>query len=173
MFIARTATVSAVSCSTWNLKSPPAANMEPRRETWLSYTISQDRPEINVDLQWFKKSPCRLPEAFWFGFIPLASEELDWKMEKLGKWISPLSVVENGNRHLHAVGKGVKGSAGRNMLAASPRWIQPWWLRERLRCWTSITPSRIYQKECISACWITCGERTSRCGSRRTAVSAL
>lgn len=90
------------------------------QESWLSYTISQDKPEINVDLQWFKKSPCRLPEAFWFGFMPVASGELDWKMEKLGKLISPLSVVENGNRHLHAVGKGVTGSAGRNMLHISP-----------------------------------------------------
>ena len=107
------------------------------QQSWLSYTISQDRPEIYADLQWFKKSPCRLPEAFWFGFVPLASGELDWKMEKLGKWISPLSVVENGNRHLHAVGKGVTGTVGRNMLR-SHLWIPHWWHRGSLPCWISI-----------------------------------
>ena len=41
-------------------------------------------------------------------------------MEKLGKWISPLSVVENGNRHLHAVGKGVTGTARQEYVDISP-----------------------------------------------------
>ena len=41
-------------------------------------------------------------------------------MEKLGKWLSPLSIVENGNRHLHAVGRGVTGSIGDKKIAISP-----------------------------------------------------
>ena len=90
------------------------------RETFISYSVVQGDSNINIDLQWFQKSPCRMPEAFWFSFIPITREDSDWKMEKLGKWISPLSVVENGNRHLHAVGKGVKCTSGENMLMISP-----------------------------------------------------
>ena len=29
-------------------------------------------------------------------------------MEKLGAWVSPLDVIRNGSRHLHATGKGVR-----------------------------------------------------------------
>ncbi len=79
------------------------------RDTWLRYNLNEEKPKVDIDLQWFRKSPCRMPEAFWLGFTSVDSKGLDWKLEKLGQWISPLSVVENGNRHLHAVGKGVKG----------------------------------------------------------------
>jgi hypothetical protein len=33
-------------------------------------------------------------------------------MDKLGQTVSPLDVVRDGNRHLHAVGRGVRYSAG-------------------------------------------------------------
>lgn len=90
------------------------------RETFITYGVNHSESKIYVDLQWFKKSPCRMPEAFWFSFVPITLEDTQWKMEKLGRWISPLSVVENGNRHLHAVGKGVKCTSGENMLMISP-----------------------------------------------------
>lgn len=73
----------------------------------LQYTFSSEQPEIAIDLQWFNKSACRLPEALWFSFKPRITQNADWKIEKLGEEISPLDVVENGNRHLHATGKGV------------------------------------------------------------------
>ena len=74
---------------------------------YLRYTFPQNEAKIRIDLQWFNKPACRLPEAFWFTFKPLHSELAQWSIEKLGEYISPLDVVENGNRHLHAVGKGV------------------------------------------------------------------
>ena len=37
-------------------------------------------------------------------------------MEKLGEWVSPLDVVRNGSRHLHAVGEGVRWSRGAESL---------------------------------------------------------
>ena len=90
------------------------------RVTWLRFTLEAGMASLHIDLQWFHKSPCRMPEAFWFGFTPVNSQSLDWRMEKLGKWLSPLSVVENGNRHLHAIGKGVTGSAGEKKIAINP-----------------------------------------------------
>ncbi|MCG7754968.1 hypothetical protein, partial [Flavihumibacter cheonanensis] len=37
-------------------------------------------------------------------------------MEKLGCWISPLDVVENGNRSLHAIQSGVRVDHGKTRL---------------------------------------------------------
>ncbi len=58
-----------------------------------------------IDLQWFNKQASRMPEAFWMSFQPEFAERADWFIEKMGQEISPLSVVENGNRHLHASGR--------------------------------------------------------------------
>jgi len=89
------------------------------RDTWLSYWINDDG-KLKIDLQWFHKAPCRMPEAFWFGFTPVQSGNLAWKIEKLGRWISPSSVVENGNRHLHAAGIGVKAEKSGHTLVIEP-----------------------------------------------------
>ena len=40
------------------------------QETWISYTISEDNPEIFVDLQWFNKSPCRCRRLSGSGLCP-------------------------------------------------------------------------------------------------------
>lgn len=89
------------------------------RDTWMTYQVNENGT-MQIDLQWFQKPPCRMPEAFWFSFKPVHSGELEWKMEKLGRWISPLSVTENGNRHLHAAGKGVKAEKGGRTLVIEP-----------------------------------------------------
>jgi len=61
---------------------------------------------ISLVVQWFDKPACRLPEALWLSFMPRLSNETGWRMDKLGESVSPLDVVPNGNRHLHAVGDG-------------------------------------------------------------------
>lgn len=69
---------------------------------YLHYKLSGDNGNLEIDLQWFDKQACRMPEAAWFSFVPsLGSEDL-LVMEKLGESINPLQVVENGNRQLHA-----------------------------------------------------------------------
>jgi hypothetical protein len=73
----------------------------------LEFTFPDAAPEIDVQLQWFDKPACRLPEAVWFSFSPRVRQPRNWRMEKLGEWISPLEVIRDGNRHLHAVGRGV------------------------------------------------------------------
>lgn len=78
------------------------------RVVTLEVTFPQARPEVHFNLQWFEKPACRLPEAFWFSFNPRVKQPRNWQMEKLGQWISPLDVIRNGNRKLHAVGEGLR-----------------------------------------------------------------
>ena len=78
------------------------------RDFYLKYTFNQAKPELEIDLQWFNKQACRMPEALWFSFIPRTPGEASWSIDKLGQDVSPLDVVENGNRHLHASGQYVR-----------------------------------------------------------------
>ena len=89
-------------------------------KTYIKYSVRKNEKRVSIDLQWFKKNPCRMPEALWFSFVPEKAAGMEWEMEKLGKWISPLSVVENGNRHLHAVGTGVRLGTEPHSLLISP-----------------------------------------------------
>ncbi len=98
------------------------------QDFYLRYTFHQDRPEIVIDLQWFNKHACRLPEALWFTFQPSVSKNAEWQIEKLGEYISPLHVVEKGNRHLHASGKDVvckDGSAELKITALDSPLVAP------------------------------------------------
>ena len=69
----------------------------------LHYRFSADH--IEIELQWFDKLPCRLPEASWIGFGLCA--ESDWLMMKMGSPVSPLDVAVRGNRALHALDSGL------------------------------------------------------------------
>lgn len=77
-------------------------------EVWLSVEFPPDRPAVHFDLQWFDKPANRLPEALWFSFSPVVNPALmDWELEKMGRLVSPLEVIPDGNRHLHGVGESV------------------------------------------------------------------
>jgi Glycosyl hydrolases family 38 N-terminal domain. len=69
----------------------------------LSYSFAKDRTVIDIELDWFDKDAHRLPEASWFTVAPLVNNPNLWKMEKLGAMLSPLEVVKDGNRSMHAV----------------------------------------------------------------------
>ncbi len=73
------------------------------REFYLEVFQPRHEPALQFVLQWFGKSASRLPEALWFSFCPIVTEPNGWLMEKLGQWISPLEVIGNGNRKLHAI----------------------------------------------------------------------
>jgi hypothetical protein len=75
------------------------------RDFWLQYRCNSNRPSIEVELQWFHKKACRMPEAIWLTFLPQLTGKEDWRIEKMGQEISPQEVVPFGNRHLHASGK--------------------------------------------------------------------
>ena len=94
----------------FHLKSEPAAieDYGCPRDFYLHYSFGRERPEIDMEVVWIGKKACRFPEALWLSFIPNRQEEVKWSIEKLGQQVSPLDVVENGNRHLHACGGSVQ-----------------------------------------------------------------
>jgi len=77
------------------------------RELEIAYSFYHSDGAIEVELNWFGKDANRLPEASWFSFGLAVDNPNLWRMDKLGMPISPLHVVKNGNRNLHAVGTGV------------------------------------------------------------------
>jgi hypothetical protein len=91
------------------------------REVSLQATFNRVEAVVELDLQWFAKSASRLPEASWFSFVPTDRDRdqwrRQWRMEKLGQWISPYEVVRNGNRHLHAVGDGVRAANAKHAIS--------------------------------------------------------
>jgi len=91
------------------LEMPPEAcfgHGAPRQVT-LEVFFPDSEPKIDFDLQWFGKDANRLPEALWFSLCPKVRKASGWRMEKVGQWISPLEVIFDGARKLHAVGSGV------------------------------------------------------------------
>jgi hypothetical protein len=87
---------------------------------YLTNSLPVDGNTLYIDLQWFNKRASRLPEAYWISFQPAAPENSRWFIEKMGQEISPLEVVENGNRHLHASGSYVVCRApGANLRIAA------------------------------------------------------
>ena len=73
------------------------------RDIVVAYTFPKDEPSIQIELQWFHKSVSRLPEAIWCSFVPTVSAGGQWRLDKMNEWVDPRDVIENGNRHLHAV----------------------------------------------------------------------
>ncbi len=89
-------------------------------DVYLRYSVSGEESSLSINLQWFNKKASRLPEALWFSFQPEPLPGGEWVIDKMDKDLSPLSVVENGNRHLHAAGKYVRCRAGNLEMTISP-----------------------------------------------------
>ncbi|KAL4420038.1 hypothetical protein ABPG77_001288 [Micractinium sp. CCAP 211/92] len=73
---------------------------------WTEITAPTDSSELRVAVTWQDKTPTRLPEALWVRWRPdpAALHPSTWALHKLGQPISPLEVILNGSRSLHAVG---------------------------------------------------------------------
>ncbi|WNR45277.1 HAD hydrolase-like protein [Paenibacillus roseipurpureus] len=91
------------------LRLPEVANQQggaPAR-IQLVYRFDKDEQALEIQLTWFDKPASRLPEALWFSFIPKVDNPNRWRLDKLGERISPLDVVKDGSRNLHAVNAGI------------------------------------------------------------------
>lgn len=86
-------------------------------EVELRYHFPAATASVEFTVQWFDKAANRLPEALWCSFIPRAVLPRGWRLDKLGTGISPLEVVRNGNRHLHAVNEGIRYADSAGWLA--------------------------------------------------------
>jgi Domain of unknown function (DUF5054) len=89
-------------------KSDPASTAMPPATAWpkdifVDYVLSNVSPVLEIAVSWFGKLPTRMPEALWFSFNPPVKGSQAWFMQKCGQQVSPLDVVEGGNRHMHAI----------------------------------------------------------------------
>jgi hypothetical protein len=77
------------------------------QQVYLQVHLPNDTARLQFLLKWFEKSANRMPEALWLSFNPKVRTPRNWKMDKLGQLISPLEVIRDGNRKLHAVNTGI------------------------------------------------------------------
>ena len=71
------------------------------------YRFNAEQCDLDVSIQWFNKTACRIPEASWVSFDLQLNEPEKLLMNKLGLWLPPKSVVSGGNRALHALDRGI------------------------------------------------------------------
>ncbi len=76
------------------------------RKVYVELVLPKANAVIRLSLSWFQKPPTRLPEALWLTFNPRVPDPKQWTLIKSDEEVSPFSVVESGNRHMHALSKG-------------------------------------------------------------------
>ncbi len=64
----------------------------------IIYRLEEDG--LNIELSWFGKDANRLTEAVYFHLFPAFGE---FEIRKIGEWIDPYDIVENGGKNIHAV----------------------------------------------------------------------
>jgi len=77
------------------------------REMHLELVLPKRDPLVHLNFSWFQKPATRLPEALWLSFQPATADAKGWTLEKSGELLSPYDVVASGNRHMHALSKGL------------------------------------------------------------------
>lgn len=87
------------------------------QKVFMELTLPKAEPVIHLAVSTFGKPATRMPEAMWVTFNPIAEDAKGWTLDKSGQAISPLEVVESGNRHMHGVWKGFEYSGGGNHFA--------------------------------------------------------
>jgi hypothetical protein len=90
-----------------DLEVPDAGESGCPREINVETFLPDCEPTVKLTLKWFNKPASRLPEAIWFSFTPLISQDGQLEMDKMGQAVSPRDVVKGGNRNLHGVIRGV------------------------------------------------------------------
>ena len=85
------------------------------KQIYVDLILPDSEPAVRVDVTCLGKVANRLPEAVWLSFLPMTAEPHGWTLDKVNQPISPFDVVKGGNRHMHAVTRGIyyKDSRGR------------------------------------------------------------
>jgi hypothetical protein len=74
---------------------------------YLELLFPKNEPVMKIAFYCFGKIANRLPEAMWLTFQPDSMEAGGWMFEKSDYAVSPLAVVPGGNRHMHALSRGI------------------------------------------------------------------
>ena len=85
------------------------------KEIWINYVSHNFKQNpfspagFDVTLQWFQKTPTRLPESIMYYFSPtnpgrdMGNPDFKWRVSKLGHLVDPGNVVQNGSQYLHGM----------------------------------------------------------------------
>jgi len=79
---------------------------------FVEMLLPKTEPSIHLHVILMDKPATRLPEGLWLTFNPIAADPKGWTLEKSGAPVSPFDVVENGNRHMHALSRGFEYGEG-------------------------------------------------------------
>lgn len=77
------------------------------KQIYVDLILPDSEPAVRVDVTCLGKAANRLPEAMWLSFLPVAPVQNGWTLDKVNQPISPFDVVKSGNRHMHAVTRGI------------------------------------------------------------------
>ncbi len=77
------------------------------RSIEIEFAFLHDIPKLLITVQWFEKDAVRTPEAAWFSLGFQVDNSSRWTLDKLGEPISLHKVVQQGNRAMHGVDRGV------------------------------------------------------------------
>ncbi len=79
----------------------------------LLYRFPHASARLELTLDWMGKRATRLPEAMWLAMRPRLADATQWRLQKLGSLVEPLSVPSGASRHLHGVeGASYRGAEG-------------------------------------------------------------
>jgi hypothetical protein len=84
------------------------ASENPEMTAWpeavaLRYRLVPDAAAAEIEVWITGKKANRRPEAMWFSFYANAPSGDGWRLRKLGQWIEPNDIVDDGGRRLHGV----------------------------------------------------------------------
>jgi hypothetical protein len=76
------------------MPSYPVVHFGAPKSIVVEYRFYKNKSSIGVSLYWLCKDANRLPEASWFSFTPIVDNANQWRLHKIGSYISPLNVVK-------------------------------------------------------------------------------
>ena len=77
------------------------------KHVFLRYMFPYGDNSIEIELSWFDKSACRIPEALFLSFIPNVKNPTGWLMDKMGSKLSIKDVLSGGSKNMHALQGGM------------------------------------------------------------------
>ncbi|CAN5620055.1 hypothetical protein BH10ACT3_BH10ACT3_20020 [soil metagenome] len=92
---------------------------------------------VTFDLSTFGTPAARWPTASWWSFGPKVSGPAGWRMAKLGEWVDPLDVIDDGGRFLHCADR-LAHSDGLELELVDTSLVAPG--RPRLLAWDGTQP---------------------------------
>ena len=69
----------------------------------IRYDFYKGKTDLDITLYCLNQDAYRPPEASWFSIAPAVGNPNRWLMDKLGEPVSPLQVVQRGNRYMHSI----------------------------------------------------------------------